>query len=104
MESWITPTVVATVITAVFTYMGTKRTSRSEIDQIYLPRVENMIQGFEKQIDHLTKKVSELEKKLNTKDELITELRKENSRLEEENKKIKSENKELKGRVNNGIH
>ena len=95
MENWITPTVIATIVTAVFTYMGTKRTSRSEIDQVYLPYVDKAMKEFDEKVDKQNKKIAELERKLNAKDELIAELRKEIKRLE-------TENKELKGETENG--
>lgn len=91
MESWITPAVLAAAVTGFFTYMGTKRTSRSEIDQVYLTYVEKAMKEFEEKVDKLNKKVSELERKLNAKDELIIELRKEISRLERENIELRRE-------------
>ncbi|MBP1044837.1 hypothetical protein I6N96_00990 [Enterococcus sp. BWM-S5] len=89
--SWITPTLLATVITGFLTYKGTKQTSRASIDELYLPRVEKMMTEFEEKVDKLNKKVAELERKLNAKDELIIELRKEISRLERENTELRGE-------------
>ena len=106
MESWLTPTAVATIFTALLTYLGTKRSTKSDVDKIYTKEIKNIIEELKEsnktvkeEVADLRFQVKELTRKLNAKDELVAELRKEISRLEKENLELRSlQNKnELKG-------
>lgn len=98
MENWITPTLLATIVTGLFTYFGTKRSTKSDVDKIYTAEIKGIInelkesnKSVKEEVADLRDQVKKLKDKLNDKDALIAELRKEIGRLERENAELKGE-------------
>lgn len=102
MENWITPAVVVGIVSAIGTYLTTKKTTETELkktqesarfdlEKFYSEKLSGMMLKIEEEnerlknaMTELEKKVKKLEENLNAKDILIEQLKKDNARLEEE--------------------
>lgn len=92
MNEWLTPTVIGAMVTGFFTYMGTKRSSKAELDTLYSKELKELLESnkatqteMKEEIVDLKKQLEKVKENLRAKDELILELRKEINRLEIEN-------------------
>lgn len=96
MNAWLTPAVAIAVITGLFTYLGTKRTSKAQLETIYSESIQKLIEEYQRSQAELKSEVSDLKKQmiklkadLDVKDQLIAELRKDIHRLEMEKADLK---------------
>ncbi len=92
MNEWITPAVIASIATGFFTYLGTRRSSKAELETLYSNSIQKLLDKNETsqaemkaEIVDLKKQLDKVKENIRAKDELILELRKEINRLEIEN-------------------
>lgn len=98
MNEWITPAVITAIVTGFFTYLGTKRSSKAELETLYSNSIQKLLDKNEisqaemkAEIVDLKKQLDKVKENLRAKDELILELRKEINRLELENTTLRGE-------------
>lgn len=96
MNYWLTSTVLTAIVTGFFTYQGTKRTSKAELETLYSNELKELLETnkatqteMKAEIVDLKKQLDKVKENLRAKDELILELRKEINRLEIENANLK---------------
>ena len=92
MNECITPAVIASIATGFFTYLGTRRSSKAELETLYSNSIQKLLDKNETsqaemkaEIVDLKKQLDKVKENIRAKDELILELRKEINRLEIEN-------------------
>ena len=92
MNEWITPAVITAIVTGFFTYLGTKRSSKAELETLYSNELKELLENnkatqaeMKAEMIDLKRQLDKVKENLRAKDELILELRKEINRLELEN-------------------
>jgi len=82
--------------TAVLTYLGTKRSTKAEVESVYTEHVKDLLDRQGEKIKTLEEKLNELYTKLAVKDDLIAEKNLRIRDLERDNERLVIENDELK--------